>query len=138
MMGVLSIRGHCWRGVVEVIELGYDASTTVEEWNKAISRVGVGRLVVFINESRSQEGVVAGSWHRDSIGERGVSVSQCATVWNREIAGMRLALESVPEGGVLVPSDSRAAIRAVVEAARLDVGRTGHLVRMVDLIGERE
>ena len=40
-----------------------------------------------------------------------------ATVWDGEIAGMNLALESLPVAPVLLLSDSQAAISAVYNAA---------------------
>lgn len=57
-------------------------------------------------------------------------------VWD-EVAGIRLALESLPPADVLIASDSTAAVLAVVSAAAAGKARTGDLVRVVDLVGFR-
>ena len=58
-----------------------------------------------------------------------------ATVWDGEIAGMRLALESLPVAPLLVLSDSKAALAAVRNAASAGVARTADLRRVVNLVG---
>ena len=57
-------------------------------------------------------------------------------VWDGEVAGMRLALESLPVVPLLVLSDSRAALAAVRSAASAGVARTTDLRKVVDLVGE--
>ena len=57
-------------------------------------------------------------------------------MWDGEVAGMRLALESLPVVPLLVLSDSRAAPAAVRSAASAGVARTADLRKVVDLVGE--
>ena len=59
-----------------------------------------------------------------------------ATVWDGEIAGMRMALESLPVAPMLLLSDSQAAILAVCNAAAGGWARTADLKAVVDAIGE--
>ena len=59
-----------------------------------------------------------------------------ATIWDGEIAGVRLALESVAVSQVLVLSDSQAAIASVRNAATCCSARSEDLRAVVDMIGE--
>ena len=65
-----------------------------------------------------------------------MAVGSVATVWDGEIAGMRLALESVPVSPVLVLSDSQAAIASVRNAAICGSARSEDLRAVVDMVGE--
>ena len=58
-----------------------------------------------------------------------------ATVWDGEVAGIRLALKSVPVCPVLVLSDSKAAIASVRNAAACGSARTADLWAVADLVG---
>ena len=40
--GVLSLRGACWRGKVDVVDLGLDRDASAAKWEGAIERVGRG------------------------------------------------------------------------------------------------
>ena len=42
----LSFGGDCWRGHVDVVDLGPCKSSTSEVWERAIKEAGEGRLVV--------------------------------------------------------------------------------------------
>ena len=57
-------------------------------------------------------------------------------MWDGEVTGIRLALESLPKVPLLVLSDSRAALAAVRSAASAGVARTADLRRVVDQVGE--
>ena len=59
-----------------------------------------------------------------------------ATVWDGEMVGMRLALESLPVAPVLLLSDSPAAISAVCNAVASGWARTADLRAVADAIGE--
>ena len=65
-----------------------------------------------------------------------MAVGSVATVWDGEIAGMRLELESVPVSPVLVLSDSQAAIASVQNAAACGSARSADLRAVVDMVGE--
>ena len=106
------------------------------DWEEAISRVGEGCLVAYSDGSRDELGRVAGSWCGPRGAEGCVLVGMGATVWDGEIAGMRLALESLPVVHVLLLSDSQAAISAVCNAAAGGRARTADLRAGVDAIGE--
>ena len=106
------------------------------DWEEAISRVGEGCLVAYSDGSRDELGRVAGGWCGPRGAEGSVLVGMVATVWDREIPGMRLALESLPVVPVLLLSDSQAAISAVCNAAAVGLARTADLRAVVDVIGE--
>ena len=59
-----------------------------------------------------------------------------ATVWDGEIADIRLALDSVAVSLVLVLSDSQAAIASVRNAAACGSVKTADLWAVVDMVGE--
>ena len=83
------------------------------------------------------EGLVGGGWASEGVGGGSVALGSCATVWDGEVAGIRQALRIMPEGDLLVLSDSKAAIQAVVKAARLGMASTRDLREVVDMVGER-
>ena len=104
-------------------------------WEEAVSRVGEGCLIAYFDGSWDELGRVAGGW----CGPRGaygsVLVGTVATVWDGEIAGMRLVLESLPVVRVLLLSDSQAAISSVGNASAYGWARTADQKAMVDAIG---
>lgn len=57
-------------------------------------------------------------------------------MWDGEISGMRLALESLPVSPLLVLSDSKAAIVSVRNAVACGHARSAVLKVVVDLAGE--
>ena len=93
-------------------------------------------MVAFTDGSRDDAGRVAGGWCDSRGGEGCELVGTVATVWDGEIAGIRLALESLPVAPLLVLSDSRAALAAVRNAASSGEARTADLRRVVNLVGE--
>ena len=134
--GSLSLGGACRQDVVATADLGVGSGGLRVDWKEAISRVREACLVAYSDGSRDESGRVAGGW----CGPRGavgcVLVGTVATVWGGEIAGMRLALESLPVAPVLLLSDSQAAISAVCNAAAVGCARTVDLRAVMDAFGE--
>ena len=58
-------------------------------------------------------------------------------VWDGEVSEKEQAMELCPRGNLLIRSDSRAAIQAVVKAGKRGRTRSGALGRVVDTIGAR-
>ena len=135
--GRLSFGGTCWRGSVDVVDLGPSNSSTCAVWERAIRKAGERRLVVYTDGSRDSDGRVGGGWHAPGEGAGSVAVGSIATVWDREVAGIRQALRMAPDVDVQVLSDSTAAWRAVKQAADRGRGRSRELVEVVDEIGSR-
>ena len=108
--GQLSFRGECWRGQVDVVDLGPCKSSTAEVWERAIRGAGEGRLVVYTDGSRDGGGQVGGGWYAPKNGAGSVAVGNITTVWDGEVAGIRQALRMAPEVDMLVLSDSTAAL----------------------------
>lgn len=111
--GQLSVGGGCWRGRVEVIDLGPCKTSGAAEWEGAIEEDSIGRLVVYTDGSRNDDGRVGGRWHALGNGAGSVAVGIIAAVWDREVEGIRQALRMASEVDLLVLSDSTAALRAV-------------------------
>ena len=134
--GELSVGGRCWKGKVAGVDLGVGVGATSRDWEGAIESVRNGCVVAFTDGSRDDAGRVAGGWCDSRGGEGCELVGTVATVWDGEIAGMRLALESLPVTPLLVLSDSKAALAAVRNAASAGMARTADLRRVVNLVGE--
>ena len=132
--GALSLVGPCWRGEVEVVDLGVGSGGEGGDWKVPIAGVGEGCLVAYSDGSQDEAGRVAGGWCGPRGAEGSVLVGRVATVWDGEIAGLRLALESLPTEPVLLLSDFRAAISAVCGAASGGWARTADLRSVVDAI----
>ena len=135
--GRLSFGGDCWRGHVDVVDLGPCKSSASVVWERAIKEAGERRLVVYTDGSRDGDGRVGGGWHAPGLGAGSVAVGSIATVWDGEVAGIRQPLMMAPEVDVLVLSDSTAALQAIKGAARSAHGHTRDLVQVVDEIGRR-
>ena len=133
--GRLSFGGDCWRGHVDVLDLGPCKSSTSDVWEWAIKEAGERRLVVYTDSSKDGDGRVGGWWHAPANGAGSVAVGSIATVWDGEVAGIRQALRMAPKVDVLLLSDSTAALRAIRRAARSRRGRTRDLVEVVDEVG---
>ena len=80
--GRLSFGGDCWRGHVDVVDLGPCKSATSEVWELAINVAGERRLVVYTDGSRDGDGRVGGGWHAPGNGATSVAVGSIATVWD--------------------------------------------------------
>ena len=135
--GQISFGGDCWRGHVDVVDLGPCKPSTSEVWERAIEEAGERRLVVYTDGSRDGDGRVRGGWHAPRNGAGSIAVGSIATVWDGEVAGIRQALRMTLEVDILVLSDSTAALRAIRRAARSGRGRTRDLVGVVDEVGRR-
>ena len=135
--GRLSFGGTCWRGRVDVVDLGPSKSFACEVWERPIREAGERRLVIYTHGSRDSDGRVGGGWHSPGNGAGSVAVGSIATVWDGEVAGIRQALRMAPDVDVLVLSDSTAALRAIKRAADRGRGRSRDLVEVVDEIGRR-
>ena len=134
--GSLTIGGPYCRGVVATEKLYVGPDGLRVDCKGAISMVGEGCLVAYFDGSRDRLGQVAGSWCGPRGTESFVLVGTVATVWDGEVAGMRLALEFLPVAPVLLLSDSQAAVSAVCNAAAGGWVRTADLKALVDAIGE--
>ena len=135
--GQLACGGECWRGHVEVVDLGPCKSSTPEVWERAIKEAGGEKLVVYTDGSGDNDGRVGGGWHGAGNGAGSVAVGTIATVWDGEVAGIRQALRMASEVDLLVLLDSTAALQAIVRAAHNGRGRTRDLVEVVDEVGRR-
>ena len=111
--GELSLSSACWLGVVDVVDLGLSGEASMEEWEGAIERLGGGASLLYTDGSGDDSDRVRGGWWGSRSGSGLVAVGTVATVWDGEVAGMRLALESVAISPLLVLSDSQAAIASV-------------------------
>ena len=92
--GSLSLVGPCWRGVVATIDLGVRSDGLGVDWEEAMSRVEEGCQIAYSDGSRDELDRVAGGWCRPRGAEGSLLVRTVATVWDGEVAGMRLAPES--------------------------------------------
>ena len=59
-MGMLSLVGHCWGGEVHVVDLGPCKTSTPIAWEEAISNTAGGKLVIYTDGSRDDDGRVGG------------------------------------------------------------------------------
>ena len=134
--GALSLVGSCWHGIVEVVDLGLGGDASVGEWEVAIEWARGGGALLFTNGSRDDSGRVGGGCWGARGGCGSVAVGSMATVWDGEIAGIPLSLNSVAVASVLVLSDSQAAIASVWNAAACGSGRSADLRVVVDKIGK--
>ena len=90
--------------------------------------------MAYSDGSRDELGRVASGWCGPRGAEGCVLVGTVATVWDGEIAGMRLVLESLLVAPVLLLSHSRAAIAAVCNAAACRWAGTTDLRAVLDTI----
>ena len=132
--GDLSLGGMYWRGEVAMVDLGVGAGGEAQDWEKVISRVAVGCVVAFSDGSRDECERVAGGWCDTRDGKGYELVGSVATVWDGEIAGMRLALEALPVVPLLLLCDSNAALAAVKNAAGMGKARTADWRAVVDMV----
>ena len=78
--GQLSVGGGCWRGLVEVVDLGPCKTSSAAEWERAIEGESRGRLVVYTDSSRNDDGKVGGGWYATGNGAGSMAVGSIATV----------------------------------------------------------
>ena len=131
-----------WGGDIERFEMqetnlqcGPNTPTTI--WEKAISLTK--RTPIYTDGSRSEEGVVGSGyhWQQGPLGMRGGAM---ARVWDGEITGMNIGLRAAgnKEDKVIILSDSKAAIQAVIKVGRRGKARTRDLVQMGNEIRNRQ
>ena len=132
--GVKSKEEIEWGGDIESFQLqetnlqcGPNTPTTT--WEKAISLTK--RIPIYTDGSMSKQGVVGSGYYLQQR-QLGVRVGTMATVWDGEISGMYMGLKvaSNKEDKVIILSDSKAAIQAVINAGRGGKARTGDLVQL--------
>ena len=87
----------------------------------------------------SEEGVVGGRYHLHQ-GQLVVRVGTIATVWDGDITGMKMGLKAAGnvEDKVIILCDPKAAIQAVINAARRAKARTKDLVQLGNDIRNRQ
>ena len=134
--GALSLAGPCWRGGVSTVDIGVGTGGSGGDWEEAISRIREGGLIAYTDGSKYELGRVAGGWCGPQGAEGSVLVGKEVAVWDGEIAGMRLALESLAVAPALLLSDSLVAISAVCNTAACRRARTADLEPVVDAIRE--
>ena len=112
-------------------------STPTTTWEKAISLTK--RTPIYSDGSRSEEGVVGGGYYLQQ-GQLGVRVGMMATVGDGEITGMKLGLRAAgnTEEKIIILSDSKAAIQAVINAGRRGKARTRDLAHLGQQIPRRQ
>ena len=140
--GVKSKEEIEWGGDIERFELQqinlqcgpYTPTTT---WEKAISLIS--RTSMYTDGSRSEAGVVGGGYYLQQ-GQVGVRVGTIATVWDREITGMKMGLKAADnkEDKVKILSDSKEAIQAVINVGRRGKARTKDLAQLGKEIRNRQ
>ena len=90
-------------------DLACSSKTLPHACTEAIERTK--RYPIFIDSSRSTEGVVGGGYYLQQ-GQLGIRIGKLATIWDGEIAGMETGMKEAAnyEGEVIILSDSKAAI----------------------------
>ena len=66
--GKLSVGGECWRGHVDVVDLGSCKTCTSAAWERATGNAGERRLLIYTDGSRDDGGRVGGGWHAQGNG----------------------------------------------------------------------
>ena len=135
--GQLSFGGVCWRGNVDMVDLGPCKCSTSAVWERAIREAGERRLVVYTDGSRDSDGHVRGRCHAPGNGADNVAVGNITTVWDGEVAGIRQALRMAQDVDLLILSNSTAVLWSIKRAAKGGRGRSRDLVEVVDEVGRR-
>ena len=91
---------------MDTVDISVGTGGSGGNWEEVISRIREGCLTAYTDSSRDELGRVVGGWCGPRGAEGSVLVGTVATVWDGEIAGMRLALESLLEAPVLLVSVS--------------------------------
>ena len=112
-------------------------NTPTATWEKAISLTK--RTPIDTDGTKSDGGVVGGGYYLQQ-GQLGVRVGTMATVWDGEITGMKMGLRAAgnTEEKVIILSDSKAAIQAVINAGRHGKARTRDLAHLGQQIRNRQ
>ena len=125
-----------YRFELHEVNLQYGPNTPKSIWEKAISLTK--RSPIYMDGSKSHEGVVGGGYNMRQ-GQLGVGVETMATVWDGEITGMKMGLKAAgnTEEKLIILSDSKAAIQAVINAGRNGKARTRDLAHLEQHIRNR-
>lgn len=76
------------------VDLGVGSGGLGFQWEEAIARVRESYLIAYSHGSRDELGRVAGGWCGPRGAEVWVLVGKMTTVWDEEIVGVRLVLET--------------------------------------------
>ena len=140
--GVKSKEEIEWGGDVDRYEvqetnLQCGPSTPTTTWEKAISLTD--RTSTYTDGSRSEERVVGGGYYLHQ-GQLGVRVRTMATVWDGEVTSMKMGLKAAGniDDKVVILSDSKVAIQAVINAGRRGKARTRDLAQLGNEIRSRQ
>ena len=125
--GKLSWGGPTWRGDIEVIDLGCTSASPRYIWQEAIREWESVTSVVYTDGSMDAREVIGGGWFCPRVGCGCVRVGPAATVWDGEIAGIRMAFRMLLVQDTLVLTDSAPALQAVVKDCRTGHARTRDL-----------
>ena len=139
--GVKSKEEIEWEGDIDNFELHetnlqWGPSTPKSTWEKDISLTK--RTPIYTDSSKSEGCVVGGGYYLQQ-GQLGARVGTMATVWDGEITGMKMGLRAAgnTKEKVIILSDSKAAIQAVINAGRRGKARTRDLAHLGQQIRHR-
>ena len=135
--GELSLGGTCWRGVVEVVDVGKTARDSAASWEGAIRQAAEGGRVVFTDGSMGKDGRIGGGWFSEGLGGGAVAVGTIGVVWDGEVAVIRAVLRMLPDEDALVLSDSTAALASISAAGKDGKARSRDLHEVLDMVGAR-
>jgi ribonuclease HI len=135
----LRFGGACKVSKIQEVDLKLSSEDPKEKWQRRISEVGEGAVVVFTDGSKIEGGGVGASWwDQERRKGYGIGLGKIATVWDGEVAGLRGALTHAPAKKILILSDSQAAIAATKQAGRTGKARTYNLRWVASEIGSRK
>ncbi len=110
-----------------------------EGWEKNIQEATMAEDydVAFTDGSKLEKGNTGAGWTVRNQLYGGKGLGNMATVWDAEVLAISETLKRSKGTGLLILSDSKAAIAAVVKAGRRGRGRTRELREATDLIAGR-
>ena len=89
------------------MKLQANKDSKADKWELAINEAREELIGVFTDSSMSEEGRVGGGWHVEGLAGSKEGMGKLATVWDREVVGMRGRIQMVPEDHqILLLSDS--------------------------------
>ena len=128
-------------GKINIMERKLTPCTSARAWEIEIRSAAEGRVPVYTDGCVNKSGSAGFGWAgADSCGRGGLrAVVTTPTALDCEIAGIRDALERcMPDSKILVLSDSKAAIAALVTAGKTGKARTHDVARAIEAIRERQ
>ena len=113
--------------------------TSKEKWEEAIKgAIMAGNYdVAFTDGSKLKDGKTGAGWTVRNQFHGGRGLGDTATVWDAEVMAITETLKRSKGKRMLILSDSKAAIAAVVKAGKREKGRTRELKEAADLIAKR-